>query len=85
MGNHTYLPGPFLILANSSKIYLHFEIPHEIEETEWQARKCGRRIHGVYWVLGTLRMPRIVGDKAGKVGRPRQTGSWVAFWVETAV
>lgn len=58
---------------------------HEIEETEWQARKRGRRFHGVYWVLGTLRTPRTVRDKAGKVGRPHQTASWVAFWVETAV
>lgn len=58
---------------------------HDIEETNWQAQKCGKRIHAVYWVLGTFSMPRILSDKAGKEEKPHHTGSWVAFWVETEV
>ena len=56
---------------------------HEIEETKRQARKCGKRIHGVHWVLGTFSMPRILrGEGNGTplqyscLENPMDGGNW---------
>ena len=56
---------------------------HEIEETKWQARKCGKRIHGIHWVLGTFSMPRILrGEGNGTplqyscLENPMDGGNW---------